>query len=674
MRDARAEITGGINRVAGRPAERESDGPDEQRHRHRAQGAEIHGHRGPRHVALECALHGKDAKHQHERSDHLTNKIRRRTPDRRSRAEDRPFELSIGGLAPMRQVGDPDDDRTEKCPQNLREAVTRHLCPRENSGYRQTDGNRRVQMGAAHPRDGRDGQKNGQRPPGSDHNPSAALPLGAGQKDIRHHTVAENNQQRGADEFAEQGGHNLTLSHGGVLSSPPVPDLMPARKTEEAATMPVEDTIAAISTPPGEGAIALVRISGPDAPAIAKRVFRGGRITPRRAVFGRVVDTAGAIDEVVLTYFAAPASYTGEDVVEITGHGGVVVSARVLQTVLAAGARAAGPGEFTQRAFLNRRLDLTQAEAVMDLIRARTPLAARAAAEQLAGRIGNEITALREVLLDIVAHVEAYIDFPDEDIDPDTGATMRARLNETRQRITRLLATADEGRILREGVRLAICGRPNAGKSSLLNRLLGQERAIVSPAPGTTRDTIEEGLNLRGIPFRVIDTAGLRETPDAIEREGVRRARTAIEEADIVLRLVDATDAGALADPPAAADEIVVLNKVDLAPAPTGTALAISCTTGAGFEALIDALVARVRRSPIEAWDSAAAINARHQACLQRAADGIAAALTQFDAGATPEFVALDLRAALDAVGEVVGVVDTDTILGRIFGSFCIGK
>lgn len=437
--------------------------------------------------------------------------------------------------------------------------------------------------------------------------------------------------------------------------------------------MLTDDTIAALSTPPGEGAIALVRISGPDARAVAGRVFRGGAIAPRRAIFGRIIDADVVVDEVVLTWFAAPGSYTGEDVIEIGCHGGVVVSSRVLQTVLAAGARAAGPGEFTQRAFLNGRLDLTQAEAVMDLIRAQTPLAARAAAEQLAGRIGDEVGGIREALLDVVAHVEAYIDFPDEDIDPDTGAALRARLAAVRDRITRLLATADEGRILREGVRLAICGRPNAGKSSLLNRLLGQDRAIVSPTPGTTRDTIEEGLNLGGIPFRVIDTAGLRETSDVIEREGVRRARAAIERADVVLRVIDATDAAAFADPAAAVDEILVANKVDLAPAPAG-AIPISCATGEGLDSLIAALVGRVRRTPSTAWESPAAINARHQACLTRAADALDAAAAQLDAGAAPEFVAVDLRAALDAVGEVVGVVDTDEILGRIFGSFCIGK
>jgi len=437
--------------------------------------------------------------------------------------------------------------------------------------------------------------------------------------------------------------------------------------------MLADDTIAALSTPPGEGALAVVRVSGPAALTIAGQVFRGGQPAHRMAVFGRIVDAEGVVDEVVLTAYHGPASYTGEDVVEISGHGGVLVSARVLRAVLQAGARAAGPGEFTQRAFLNGKMDLTQAEAVMDLIRAQTPLAARAAAEQLAGRIGAEILAIREAILDVVAHVEAHIDFPDEDIDPDTGAALLARIESTRAHIGRLLATADEGRILREGVRLAICGRPNAGKSSLLNRLAGYERAIVSPTPGTTRDTIEEVLNLRGIPFRVIDTAGLRETPDAIEREGVRRAREAVAAADVVLRVVDATESAAFDDPAAAENEIVVFNKCDLA-SEVQNPLAVSCVTGAGIDALVDALAARVRNEPAPARDSLAAVNARHQACLFRAEGALEEAATKLAAGEAPEFVALDLRVALDAAGEVVGVVDTDDILGRIFGSFCIGK
>jgi tRNA modification GTPase len=444
--------------------------------------------------------------------------------------------------------------------------------------------------------------------------------------------------------------------------------------------MVADDTIAALSTPPGEGALAVVRISGPEAWEIAAGIFRGDAIQPRRATYGRIVDRDGTVDDVVLTAYRAPASYTGEDVIEISGHGGVLVSARVLQTALAAGARAALPGEFTQRAFLNGKMDLTQAEAVMDLIRAQTPLAARAAMEQLRGRIGEEILAIRESLLDVVAHIEAYIDFPDEDIAPDTGAAMRVRMLAVRDRISALLATADEGRILREGIRLAICGRPNAGKSSLLNRLVGFDRAIVSPVPGTTRDTIEEALSLRGIPFRVIDTAGLRDTPDAIEREGVRRAREAVESADVVLRVIDSTEPEALDDPSVAENEIVVLNKIDLArDVPTlqsrfPAALAASCATGMGIPELIDGIVSRVRTPSASRRESLAAINARHQSCLLRAMTSLEAAIARFDDGIEPEFISIDLRAALDAAGEVVGVVDTEDILGRIFSSFCIGK
>jgi tRNA modification GTPase len=436
-----------------------------------------------------------------------------------------------------------------------------------------------------------------------------------------------------------------------------------------------DDTIAALSTPPGEGAIAVVRISGPDALSIVAKVFRGAETKPRVATFGRIAEGGEIIDDVVLTTFHAPASYTGEHVVEIGCHGGVLISARVLQTVLAAGARAAGPGEFTQRAFLNGKMDLTQAEAVMDLIRAQTPLAARSAAEQLRGGIGRRIMEIREALLNIVAHVEAYIDFPDEDIDPDTGASMRSRMTFALGQINALLATADEGRILREGVRLAICGRPNAGKSSLLNRLLGYERAIVSPTPGTTRDTIEEGLSLRGIPFRITDTAGLRETPDAIEREGVRRARESVENADVVLRVLDATEPEALNDPAAADCEIIVVNKIDLvASSDIESAVRVSCVTGDGIPELIESIVAKIQSGKVAQRDTLAAINARHQACLQRAKASLEAAIARFDEGTAPEFVAVDLRAALDAAGEVVGVVDTDDILGRIFGTFCIGK
>lgn len=437
-----------------------------------------------------------------------------------------------------------------------------------------------------------------------------------------------------------------------------------------------DQTIAALSTPPGEGALAVVRVSGPSAFQIVGQVF-SKPLHVGRVHVGKICDESGAVvDEVVVTTYRGPRSYTGEDVIEISGHGGPVVAAAVLKSVLVAGARPASPGEFTQRAFLNGKLDLTQAEAIMDLIHAQTPLAARAAALQLEGRIGHEARAIADSILSVVAHLEAYIDFPDEDISPEVGAAMIATLSDVKSRADSLLATAPEGRILREGVRLTLCGRPNAGKSSLLNRLAGFERAIVSPVAGTTRDTIEEFINLRGIPFRVIDTAGLRETTDAVEVEGVSRARHAINTADVVVRVVDVTQSDV--DAPAHEREILVFNKWDLIDStqasPATEGLRISCATGDGLDGLVDAILGQVRGGHVVSEESHAAINARHQACLQRVVIALNAALDAMQSGLDPELIAVELRLALDAAGEITGRLDTEDILDRIFGTFCIGK
>ena len=297
------------------------------------------------------------------------------------------------------------------------------------------------------------------------------------------------------------------------------------------------ETIAAISTPPGEGAIALVRISGPAAVSIAEKIFRGKKRPSRFAshiqYFGDIVtESGGLIDEVMMSIHRAPASYTGEDIVEISCHGGTLVTAKVLEACLHAGARGARPGEFTERAFLNGKMDLTQAEAVIDLIRARTDLALRSATEQLEGKLGEQIKGIRDSLVDLLAHVEASIDFSEEGIAPDEGNSLRVRLDSVREQIAALLATADHGRILRDGVRVVIYGATNAGKSSLLNRLLGYERVIVSDAPGTTRDTIEETINLCGVPVRLLDTAGLRTSTSDIEREGIARTERSLQKAD----------------------------------------------------------------------------------------------------------------------------------------------
>ena len=305
--------------------------------------------------------------------------------------------------------------------------------------------------------------------------------------------------------------------------------------------IPPLDTIAAISTPFGEGAIAMLRLSGERAITIADAIFVGKKKAATLPVgllqFGRIMDGEAVVDEVMLSVHRAPASYTAEDVVEITCHGGILVTRRILRLLLDRGARPAGPGEFTQRAFLNGKMDLTQAEAVMDLITAQTDLALRAAAEQLEGRLGARIREIRAQFLALLAHVEAYIDFPDEDIDPDTGQTLLNNLENVREKMALLLRTADQGKILREGMRTAIYGAPNVGKSSLLNLLLGYERVIVSETPGTTRDTVEEVIDLRGIPLRLIDTAGVREAADAIEREGISRTLQTVARADLVLHL-----------------------------------------------------------------------------------------------------------------------------------------
>jgi tRNA modification GTPase len=325
-------------------------------------------------------------------------------------------------------------------------------------------------------------------------------------------------------------------------------------------------------------------------------------------------------------------------------------------------------------------MDLTQAEAVMDLITAQTDLALRAATEQLEGRLGERIRGVRERLVELLAHVEAFIDFPDEDIDPDTGDALRAKLDAARAETTALLATAGQGRVLREGVRTVIYGAPNVGKSSLLNLLLGYERAIVSARPGTTRDVIEEVISLRGYPLRLVDTAGIRESDDEIERAGMARTRRQVERADLVLHLADAS--AAISDfrfqiSDLGEKALIVLNKSDLGEHPGWAgveAVRISCLQNAGLTALEDAIIARITGGQAAHRDWSVAINARHQACLAKALEYIQAAHRALTDGLSPEFIAEELRGALDAVGEVVGKADSEEILGKIFSTFCIGK
>ena len=460
----------------------------------------------------------------------------------------------------------------------------------------------------------------------------------------------------------------------------------------------LDDTIAAIATPLGEGGLAVVRLSGPQSLAVADKCFlpfgkkslKPSEAASHTIQYGKIVRGDKTVDEVLLAVLRAPRTFTREDTVEITCHGGILPAKLVLDTVLENGARPAEPGEFTRRAFLNGRLDLAQAEAVADLIRSRTELALAAANEQLAGKLSQRINRLRDDLMHTLAHVEAHIDFPDEDIAPDTKGQLLKRLENGIKFMDELLRTANEGQILRRGIRAAIVGRPNVGKSSLLNQLLGRDRAIVSPVPGTTRDTIEETANIRGLPVVFIDTAGLREARDEIEQEGIRRSRESLARAEFILQVLDTSEPLTSADEQclgelAGKKRILVLNKSDLprklefpvtshASDFTRPAVDVCCLSGRGIEALKDAIKELVWSGEIKAEMLQVMINSRHQEALNRARAATQRSLDALGADATLELVAMDLRIAVNAVGEIVGKTATEDLLDSIFSQFCIGK
>ncbi len=460
----------------------------------------------------------------------------------------------------------------------------------------------------------------------------------------------------------------------------------------------LDDTIAAIATPLGEGGLAVIRISGAQALEIADRCFRAAGKNPVKPSaasshtihFGHIARDGQNVDEVLLSVMRAPRTFTREDVVEITCHGGLLPAKLVLDTLLQSGAQPADPGEFTRRAFLNGRIDLAQAEAVADLIHSRTELALRAANEQLSGKLSQRINELRDDMIKILAHVEAHIDFPDEDIAPDTKDQLLGRLERGIALMDDLLKTANEGQILRRGIRAAIIGRPNAGKSSLLNQLLGHDRAIVSPVPGTTRDTIEETANIRGLPVVFIDTAGLREASDDIEKEGVRRSRKSLEQADLILHVLDASEELTETDEAylnefTSKRRVLVMNKSDLPPRSrrpeeaenllaSAATISVSCITGAGIEALKDAIKDLVWSGEIKAEMLQVMINSRHQDALGRGRAATQRTLDALRADQPLDLVALDLRIAVNAVGEIVGKTTTEDVLDMIFSQFCIGK
>ena len=453
-----------------------------------------------------------------------------------------------------------------------------------------------------------------------------------------------------------------------------------------------DDTIAAIATAPGEGGVAIVRVSGPDALRIADEVFRSAAPKPsERAthtiVHGHVDDADGnELDDVVLLIMRAPQSYTAEDVIEIQGHGGNVAAKRILRRVLDAGARAAEPGEFTKRAFINGRIDLVQAEAVLDLVHAGSERAAAAAVEQLEGKLSRSFNELYDFLVSIAADVEATLDFPDDELPATALPELLQRLNTADERIGQLLSTWDEGHILREGALVVISGKPNVGKSTMLNALLGRDRAIVSQVPGTTRDTIEEKYVLEGIPLRLVDTAGLRETECEVEQEGVRRARAHIQKADLHLYLIDASkaldddDRDHLA---AMKSEkcVVVLNKVDLGQVvrseqlKDATVVRTSLLTGGGVDEVRRAVIGKLTSGISLSAVPHASISERHRRLLVEARGGIREALSLIRDEAGNVVLAADrIRDSLENLGMITGKVYHDELLASIFSRFCVGK
>jgi tRNA modification GTPase len=444
-----------------------------------------------------------------------------------------------------------------------------------------------------------------------------------------------------------------------------------------------DDTIAALATPPGRGGLSVVRISGPEAPQIASRILECRQLEPRRATFTRVRDCASserAVDEIIATWFPQPKSYTGEHVIELSAHGSPIVVDAILRAVLDAGARLARPGEFTFRAFLNGKLDLVQAEAVADLIEAATPLQARVAFDQLEGSLTTRISRLDDELLDLIARLEASLDFPDEGYHFIEASDVGTRLSSVIAQLDALLDGARRGRIIRDGATVVIVGRPNVGKSSLFNALVGQDRAIVTASPGTTRDLVSEAINIEGLAIRLVDTAGLRDAVDIAEREGVVRSVRAREIADLILVVLDGSEPVTsedqrLLDETATRDRLVVANKNDRSSVRAiDGALPVSAVTGAGIVELKRALT-RALTGGEALHDDATISNVRHSSLLSEARAHLAHAHDALKDDAVPEeFILADLHAARASFDEVVGAHAPDEVLRHIFERFCIGK
>jgi tRNA modification GTPase len=460
------------------------------------------------------------------------------------------------------------------------------------------------------------------------------------------------------------------------------------------------DTIAAISTPPGRGGIGIIRLSGPRALEIASVIFHTKSPAPLdnagRVRFGQVIDpaTREAIDEALLTYFKAPHSYTGEEVVELSGHGSPVILRRVLAMIIERGARIAEPGEFTLRAFLNRRLDLAQAQAVRDCINAQTDYQARVATRQLEGALSAKLTPVKDALVEVIVHLESIVEFVEDDIAPAAASALRERLEHIIESLKAIAGSFSFGRFVKEGFDLAIVGRPNVGKSSVFNRLVGSDRAIVTDRPGTTRDALYESTSIGGVPVRLIDTAGIRETSDLVESLGITRSRTAIADADITLLVLDGSrplgrDDCNLLETVAESRRIIVVNKADLPnrldeklePAlgvtigdAEGDAVSISALTGSGFDKLTAKIFARLSGGESLERDDVMITDARQHAAVTRAIADLCEARDLMLQRELEEIILLKLHGALQSLGEITGETLTDDILGQIFSTFCIGK
>lgn len=460
----------------------------------------------------------------------------------------------------------------------------------------------------------------------------------------------------------------------------------------------LNDTIAAISTPLGRGGIGIVRLSGPDAVEIARKMFKpvNERILlgteSHRLLYGHVVEprTGDIIDEVLLGVMRAPNTYTREDVVEFNCHGGPVPLRKTLELALRLGARLAEPGEFTRRAFLNGRIDLAQAEAVNDIIRAGTEEGLRLAVSQLRGRLSERVREVQDSLLQLLAQVEAELDFPEEDFSRLSRDELKLRVKEIIAGVSELVKSAQKGKIYREGIKAVIVGKPNVGKSSLLNALLGEKRAIVTEIPGTTRDVIEDLVDLRGIPVRIMDTAGLRQTEDVVEKIGVERARDLLSVADLVLLVLDACTGVEEEDEMIMGmigqkRGIVLLNKIDVCSGDgleerirhflvDWPVLKISALTGEGLELLEEEVERQVHGGEVAPVDSLIVSNARHKAALEQAVEELEGAVEAVEMGLTDDIIALELRAAWEKIGEITGTTVTEDIVDKIFADFCIGK